>query len=164
MVMFLFALAEVIEAKSLDRARNAIRGLMDLAPETATMRQTDGSWKELPAKEIAKGSVVRVRPGERIALDGLITAGSSAINQAPITGESLPVEKAEGDQVFAGTINETGSFEYKVTAGASDSTLARIIHAVESAQGSRAPTQRFVDQFARVYTCLLYTSPSPRDS
>ena len=80
MVMFLFALAEVIEAKSLDRARNAIRGLMDLAPETATMRQTDGSWKELPAKEIAKGSVVRVRPGERIALDGLITAGSSAIN------------------------------------------------------------------------------------
>ncbi|MGV8637795.1 P-type ATPase, partial [Pseudomonas aeruginosa] len=86
--------------------------------------------------------VVRVRPGERIALDGLITSGRSAINQAPITGESLPVEKAEGDQVFAGTINETGSFEYKVTAGASDSTLARIIHAVESAQGSRARTPR----------------------
>ncbi|MDP3857714.1 MAG: heavy metal translocating P-type ATPase [Stagnimonas sp.] len=156
MVMFLFALAEVIEAKSLDRARNAIRGLMDLAPETATVRQADGSWKELPAKEVAKGAVVRVRPGERIALDGLITAGRSAINQAPITGESLPVEKAEGDQVFAGTINETGSFEYKVTAGASDSTLARIIHAVESAQGSRAPTQRFVDQFARVYTPAVF--------
>ncbi|KQB60265.1 MULTISPECIES: heavy metal translocating P-type ATPase [Acidovorax] len=156
MVMFLFALAEVIEAKSLDRARNAIRGLMDLAPETATARQPDGSWKEVSAKEIAKGAVVRVRPGERIALDGLITAGRSAINQAPITGESLPVEKAEGDQVFAGTINETGSFEYKVTAGASDSTLARIIHAVESAQGSRAPTQRFVDQFARVYTPAVF--------
>ncbi|MEG1766870.1 MAG: heavy metal translocating P-type ATPase [Comamonas sp.] len=156
MVMFLFALAEVIEAKSLDRARNAIRGLMDLAPETATMRQPDGSWKEMPAKEIGKGALVRVRPGERIALDGLITAGRSAINQAPITGESLPVEKAEGDQVFAGTINETGSFEYKVTAGASDSTLARIIHAVESAQGSRAPTQRFVDQFARVYTPAVF--------
>lgn len=103
-----------------------------------------------------KGAVVRVRPGERIALDGLITSGRSAINQAPITGESLPVEKAEGDQVFAGTINETGSFEYKVTAGASDSTLARIIHAVESAQGSRAPTQRFVDQFARVYTPAVF--------
>ncbi len=156
MVMFLFALAEVIEAKSLDRARNAIRGLMDLAPETATVRQADGTWTELPAKEVAKGTVVRVRPGERIALDGLITAGRSAINQAPITGESLPVEKAEGDQVFAGTINETGSFEYKVTAGASDSTLARIIHAVESAQGSRAPTQRFVDQFARVYTPAVF--------
>ena len=156
MVMFLFELAEVIEAKSLDRARNAIRGLMDLAPETATVRQADGSWTELPAKAIAKGSVVRVRPGERIALDGQITSGRSAINQAPITGESLPVEKAEGDQVFAGTINETGSFEYKVTAGASDSTLARIIHAVESAQGSRAPTQRFVDQFARVYTPAVF--------
>jgi Cd2+/Zn2+-exporting ATPase len=112
---------------------------MDLAPETATVRQADGSWTELPAKEVAKGAVVRVRPGERIALDGLITSGRSAINQAPITGESLPVEKAEGDQVFAGTINETGSFEYKVTAGASDSTLARIIHAVESAQGSVRP-------------------------
>jgi len=156
MVMFLFALAEVIEAKSLDRARNAIRGLMDLAPETATVRQADGSWKELPAKQVTKGAVVRVRPGERIALDGQITAGRSAINQAPITGESLPVEKAEGDQVFAGTINETGSFEYKVTAGASDSTLARIIHAVESAQGTRAPTQRFVDQFARVYTPAVF--------
>jgi Cd2+/Zn2+-exporting ATPase len=156
MVMFLFALAEVIEAKSLDRARNAIRGLMDLAPETATVRQADGSWAEVPAKEVAKGTVVRVRPGERIALDGMITAGRSAINQAPITGESLPVEKAEGDQVFAGTINETGSFEYKVTAGANDSTLARIIHAVESAQGSRAPTQRFVDQFARVYTPAVF--------
>ena len=156
MVMFLFALAEVIEAKSLDRARNAIRGLMDLAPETATVRQPDGSWAELPAKQIAKGTVVRVRPGERIALDGLITSGRSAINQAPITGESLPVEKAEGDQVFAGTINETGSFEYQVTAGASDSTLARIIHAVESAQGSRAPTQRFVDQFARIYTPAVF--------
>ena len=93
MVMFLFALAEVIEAKSLDRARNAIRGLMDLAPETATVRQTDGTWIEMPAKEVAKGTVVRVRPGERIALDGMITAGRSAINQAPITGESLPVEK-----------------------------------------------------------------------
>jgi len=156
MVMFLFALAEVIEAKSLDRARNAIRGLMDLAPETATVRQADGSWTELPAKQVAKGAVARVRPGERIALDGLITSGRSAINQAPITGESLPVEKAEGDQVFAGTINETGSFEYRVTAGASDSTLARIIHAVESAQGSRAPTQRFVDQFARVYTPAVF--------
>lgn len=156
MVMFLFALAELIEAKSLDRARNAIRGLMDLAPATATVRQTDGTWEEVPARDVTLGAIVRVRPGERIALDGLITSGRSAINQAPITGESLPVDKAEGEQIFAGTINETGSFEFRVTAGANDSTLARIIHAVESAQGSRAPTQRFVDQFAKVYTPLVF--------
>ncbi len=156
MVMFLFALAELIEAKSLDRARNAIRGLMDLAPATATVRQPDGTWQEAPAKDVTLNAIVRVRPGERIALDGLITSGRSAINQAPITGESLPVDKAEGDQVFAGTINETGSFEFRVTAGTNDSTLARIIHAVESAQGSRAPTQRFVDQFAKVYTPLVF--------
>ena len=156
MVMFLFAMAEVIEAKSLDRARNAIRGLMDLAPATATVRQADGSWHEVAAKDVVLNATVRVRPGERIALDGVITSGRSAINQAPITGESLPVEKAEGDQVFAGTINETGSFEYRVSAGANDSTLARIIHAVESAQGSRAPTQRFVDQFAKVYTPIVF--------
>jgi Cd2+/Zn2+-exporting ATPase len=156
MVMFLFALAEVIEAKSLDRARNAIRGLMDLAPETATVRQGDGNWMEMPAKAVPLGAVVRLRPGERIALDGVVTSGRSTVNQAPITGESLPVDKAEGDNVFAGTINEAGSFEYRVTAEASHSTLARIIHAVESAQGSRAPTQRFVDQFARIYTPAVF--------
>ena len=147
MVMFLFTLAEVIEAKSLDRARNAIRGLMELAPETATVRQEDGSWVQMPAKGVTLGAVVRLQPGER-----------STVNQAPITGESLPVDKAEGDSVFAGTINETGSFEYRVTAEASHSTLARIINAVESAQGSRAPTQRFVDQFARVYTPAVFVA------
>lgn len=156
MVMFLFALAEVIEAKSLDRARNAIRGLMDLAPETATVRQEDGSWMAMPAKAVSLGAVARLRPGERIALDGIVTSGRSTVNQAPITGESLPVDKAEGDSVFAGTINEAGSFEYRVTADASHSTLARIIHAIESAQGNRAPTQRFVDKFARIYTPAVF--------
>jgi len=156
MVMVLFALAEVIEAKSLDRARNAIRGLMDLAPEQATVQQSDGSWAEVGAKTVAIGSRVRVKPGERIALDGEVLQGRSTVNQAPITGESLPVEKAEGDPVFAGTINESGSFEYRVTAAANNSTLARIIHAVEAAQGSRAPTQRFVDQFARLYTPIVF--------
>lgn len=156
MVMFLFALAEVIEARSLDRARNAIRGLMDLAPETATVQQPDGCWQSTPAKQVAVGATVRLRPGERIALDGVVTHGHSTVNQAPITGESLPVDKAEGDSVFAGTINQTGSFEYRVTAEASQSTLSRIIHAVESAQGSRAPTQRFVDQFARIYTPVVF--------
>ncbi len=156
MVMVLFSLAELIEAKSLDRARNAIRGLVQLAPELATVRQADGSWAEVPAKAVAIGQIVRVRPGERVALDGVVTAGQSSINQAPITGESLPVEKCTGDSVFAGTINQSGSFEYRVTAEATHSTLARIIHVVEEAQGARAPTQRFVDQFAKVYTPAVF--------
>ncbi|MCP8695396.1 heavy metal translocating P-type ATPase [Klebsiella pneumoniae] len=156
MVMVLFALAEVIEAKSLDRARNAIRGLLDLTPEQATVQQADGTWREVGAKQITIGARVRVKPGERIALDGEVLEGRSAVNQAPITGESLPVEKSPGDSVFAGTINESGSFEYRVTALANNSTLARIIHAVEAAQGSRAPTQSFVDQFARWYTPVVF--------
>jgi Cd2+/Zn2+-exporting ATPase len=156
MVMFLFAIAEVIEAKSLDRARRAIRDLMDLAPDTATVRQADGSWAEVDAKQVQVGAVARTRPGERLALDGVLLSGNSTVDQAPITGESLPVEKATGDPVFAGTINQAGSFEYRVSALASNSTLARIIHAVEAAQGSRAPTQRFVDQFSRIYTPVVF--------
>jgi len=156
MVMVLFTVAELIEARSLDRARNAIKSLIQLAPERATILQSDGTWHEIAARSVGIDARVRVKPGERIALDGKIVSGRSAINQAPITGESLPVEKAEGDTVFAGTINESGSFEYLVTAGAGDSTLARIIHAVEEAQGARAPTQRFVDQFARVYTPVVF--------
>jgi Zn2+/Cd2+-exporting ATPase len=156
MVMVLFTVAELIEAKSLDRARNAIRGLMQLTPERATVLQPDGHWLEVTAKTVPVGAQVRIKPGERIALDGRILSGRSSINQAPITGESLPVEKTVGDEVFAGTINTSGSFDYSVTAAASDSTLARIIHAVEAAQGARAPTQRFVDQFARVYTPVVF--------
>ena len=156
MVMVLFTLAELIEARSLDRARNAIRGLMDLAPPRATVQQADGSWQELDVQDIGLGAVVRVRPGERISLDGEVVGGSSTVNQAPITGESLPVEKRVGDAVFAGTINEAGSLEFRVTAAACDTTLARIIHAVEEAQGSRAPTQRFVDQFSRIYTPVVF--------
>ena len=156
MVMVLFTIAELIEAKSLDRARNAIKGLMQLAPERATVLQDNGAWREVAAKSVAVNVRVRIKPGERIALDGTIVSGRSSINQAPITGESLPVEKAEGDAVFAGTINESGSFEYTVTAAAGDSTLARIIHAVEEAQRARAPTQRFVDQFARIYTPVVF--------
>ncbi|KVP92833.1 hypothetical protein WJ96_15490 [Burkholderia ubonensis] len=156
MVMVLFTIAELIEAKSLDRARNAIQGLMRLAPDTATVRDADGSWRTVEAAQVALGAIVRVKPGERIGLDGEVVGGRSTVNQAPITGESLPVEKAAGDTVFAGTINESGSFEYRVTAVASNTTLARIIHAVEEAQGAKAPTQRFVDQFARVYTPIVF--------
>jgi len=156
MVMFLFTVAELIEAKSLDRARNAIGGLMQMTPEQATVLQADGSWVEQDVKGIELGARVRVRPGERIGLDGEVVSGSSTIDQAPITGESLPVEKAIGDKVFAGTINQAGSLEYAVTAAANHSTLARIIHAVEQAQGARAPTQRFVDQFSKIYTPAVF--------
>ena len=156
MVMVLFTIAELIEAKSLDRARNAIKGLMQLTPEQATVQQPDGNWRAVDIKSVVAGQIVRVKPGERIGLDGEIVAGRSSVNQAPITGESLPVDKTEGDAVFAGTINQAGSFDYRVTAAASNTTLARIIHAVEEAQGAKAPTQRFVDQFARVYTPIVF--------
>jgi Cd2+/Zn2+-exporting ATPase len=156
MVMVLFTIAELIEARSLDRARNAIRGLLQLAPDVATVQQPDGSWHEVDAKSVRVGMRVRIKPGERIGLDGIIVAGHSTVDQAPITGESLPADKAEGDTVFAGTINGAGSFEYRVSAASSNTTLARIIHAVEQAQGSKAPTQRFVDRFARVYTPVVF--------
>ncbi len=155
MVMALYAIAELIEAKAVDRARNAIKGLLALAPETADV-QTDNGWQTLSVKSVVLGAVVRIKPGERVPLDGIVTKGNSAINQAPVTGESIPVDKTVGDAVFAGTINETGALEFKVTAAASNSTLARIIHAVEQAQGSRAPTQRFVDRFAAVYTPAVF--------
>ncbi|MDB5850986.1 MAG: copper-translocating P-type ATPase [Rhodoferax sp.] len=156
MVMALYAIAEMIEARAVDGARNAIQGLLSLAPESAEVQQADGSWRATPAKSVALGDVVRVKPGERIALDGTVTAGQSAIDQSAVTGESIPVEKAAGDPVFAGTVNTSGGLEFRVTAEAGNSTLARIIHAVEEAQGSRAPTQRFVDRFAAVYTPAVF--------
>lgn len=156
MVMALYTIAEWLEARAVDRARNAIRSLLDLAPSMAEVRQTDGSWLSLPVQGVAVGGVVRVRPGERLALDGRVVAGRSAIDQAPVTGESIPVEKGPGDAVFAGTINQHGALEYEVTAPATDTVLARIIHAVEEAQGKRAPTQRFVDRFAAAYTPAVF--------
>jgi Cd2+/Zn2+-exporting ATPase len=156
MVMALYAIAEAIEARAVDRARNAIKSLLALAPEQAEVLQADGQWLQCPVKTIEVGATVRVRPGERIALDGVVTSGISAVNQAPVTGESLPVDKAAGDEVYAGTINQSGALEIRVTALASDSTLTRIIHAVEQAQASRAPTQRFVDQFATIYTPAVF--------
>ncbi|MGE4452375.1 heavy metal translocating P-type ATPase [Castellaniella sp.] len=155
MVMVLFALAERIEARSLDRARRAVQGLLQLAPERASVRQADGGWRDVPARDVSLGALVRARPGERIALDGRVESGRSAVDQSPITGESLPVDKTAGDPVYAGTINGAGELEYRVLAAAGDSTLARIIRAIESAQSARAPTQRFVDRFARVYTPLV---------
>lgn len=154
-VIWLFAIAEKIETLSLDRARNAIRGLMAIAPETATVRLESGQWCEVEAAAVRPGQVCRVRPGERIPLDGVVTAGYSSVNQAPITGESLPVEKVEGDTVFAGTVNENGVFEFRVTGDYEHTTLARIIHAVQEAQSQRAPAQRLVDAFAGRYTPIV---------
>jgi len=151
-VIFLFALAELIETLSLERAKNAIRGLMAMAPEIATVRLDSGEWREMAAADVQVGQTVRVKPGERIPLDGMVTAGGSSVNQAPITGESIPVAKVAGDPVFAGTLNERGMLEFRVTTNKGNTTLARIIRSVQEAQGQRAPTQRFVDQFARYYT------------
>ena len=156
MVMALYAIAELIEGRALDRARNAIKSLLDLAPDTAEVREAGGDWKEIAATKVALETIVRVKPGARVPLDGVITAGTTAINQAPVTGESIPVDKAPGDPVFAGTINDTGMIEMRVTAAASNTTLARIIDAVEKAQGTRAPTQQFVDRFAAIYTPVIF--------
>ncbi len=152
MVMALYAIAELIEARAVERARDAIKSLLDLSPQDAEVRQANGQWKSSPAKEVAVGAIVRVRPGERFALDGRVRVGQSAVDQSPVTGESIPVEKGPGDEVFAGTINQSGALEFEVTSPARDTVLARIIHAVEEAEGSRAPTQRFVDRFAAIYT------------
>lgn len=156
MVMALYSLAELIEARSVDRARNAIAGLMALSPPMAEVRQPDGTWSSVDAKAVAVGATARVKPGERFALDGRVTAGQGAVDQSPVTGESIPVDKAPGDGVFAGTINQSGALEYEVTKPASDTVLARIIQAVEEAQSERAPTQRFVDRFAAVYTPAVF--------
>ncbi|MBQ9453556.1 MAG: heavy metal translocating P-type ATPase [Desulfovibrio sp.] len=156
MVMVLFNISEAIETMALNKARNAIKNLLALAPETAVVAQANGSWAETDIRLVPVGSRVRVRPGEKIALDGVLVSGHSSVDQSPITGESLPVEKCVGDVVYAGTINTSGSFEFTTTARATETTLARIIHAVEDAQASRAPMQRVVDTFASYYTPAIF--------
>lgn len=156
MVMALYSLAELIVARSVERARNAIAGLLALSPAQAEVKQADGSWALTDAKAVSVGAVARVKPGERFALDGKVSAGHGAVDQSPVTGESIPVDKGPGDDVFAGTINQSGSLEFQVTKPASDTVLARTIHAVEEAQGQRAPTQRIVDKFAAVYTPAVF--------
>jgi Cd2+/Zn2+-exporting ATPase len=152
-VIFLFSLANLLESYSMERARRSIRGLMDLSPAVARVRRgAAGGEATLPVEEVEIGELLLVRPGERIPLDGTVTSGASAVNQAPITGESLPVEKGPGDEVFGGTINAEGFLEVRVTRQSRDTTLARIIHSVEEAQSRKAPAQSFVDRFARWYT------------
>ena len=152
MVIFLFAIAELIEGLSLNRACNAVQSLMQLAPDVATVAGAGGAWQQVPVASVAIGTLMRVKPGERVALDGLVQSGESSVNQAPITGESMPVDKTVGDVVYAGTINERGVLDVTVTANSGNSTLAKIVRVIEETQGKQAPTQRFVDSFARYYT------------
>jgi Cd2+/Zn2+-exporting ATPase len=150
-VMFLFAVAQLLETASMARARRAIRSLMELAPAQATVVR-GGDEVRVPAETVAVGETVLVRPGERVPVDGRVTRGRSSVDQATITGESVPVAKEEGDDVFAGTVNGEGVLHVRSTHAPGDTTIARIIHSVEEAQASRAPSQAFVDRFARVYT------------
>lgn len=143
-VSFLFALSLLLEHWSVERARNAIGALLDLTPPTARyFCGGHGGYHEKPVAEVPLGAIVQVRPGEKIPLDGEIVKGTSSINQAPITGESMPVFKQPGDEVYAGTINQEGVLEFRTTRAANDTTLARIIHMVESAQSRRARSQQW---------------------
>jgi len=154
LVMFLFSLGNTLESYTMDRARNAIRALMDLSPQEATLIHGDHE-ERVPIERLKIGDRIVVKPGERIPMDGRVLKGTSAVNQAPITGESIPVEKTPGAQVFAGTINGEGALIIEVTKLAKDNTLARIIEMVEEAQAQKAPSQRFVDVFARYYTPVV---------
>jgi Cd2+/Zn2+-exporting ATPase len=150
-VAVLYSVSNLLESYTLEKTRQSIRSLMQLTPPEALVRR-DGDEVQVAVGELEVGDLVIVRPGERIPVDGRVAVGSSAVNQAPITGESLPVEKAAGSEVFAGTINQQGALEVRVTRLAGDTTLARIIHLVEEAQGQKAPSQALVDRFARYYT------------
>lgn len=156
MVMVLYVIAELIEAHSVDRARHAVSRLLGLTPKTVEQRLADGRWEEKSVCDMVPGQIIRVRPGERIPLDGKVVSGSSAVNQMAITGESIPVTCGTGDTVYAGSINESGVLELEVTALPQDTMLARIIAMVEEAQEVRAPIQRFVDRFAAVYTPAVF--------
>jgi Zn2+/Cd2+-exporting ATPase len=153
-VIFLFAVAQALEARTLERARHAISALMDLTPADALVRDASGE-RRVGVDQVTPGAVIIIKPGEKIPLDGGVIAGHSEVNQSPVTGESLPIDKAPGDEVFAGTINGRGALEVRVTRLRRDTTLARIIHLVERAQAQRAPAQAVIERFARVYTPVV---------
>jgi Cd2+/Zn2+-exporting ATPase len=154
-VVVLFAVGEALEGYAAERARGALTRLLELVPPRALRLRPDGTPEEVPVADLAVGDRVLVRPGDRVSVDGIVRAGESAVDQAAITGESIPVDKAPGDEVFAGTVNTYGALEVEVTRRAGNTTLSRMIELVREAQARRAPVQRFVDRFARVYTPLV---------
>ena len=154
-VLVLFAVGTTLETFALDRSRRSVEALMELAPLEARL-VSGGEERMVAVEQVAPGALVEIRPGERLPLDGVVTAGASSVDESALTGESVPVDKAAGDEVFAGTLNAFGALTVRVTAAAEDSTLARVARLVAEAQGSRAPAERFVDRFARVYTPLVF--------
>ncbi|MFC5970132.1 heavy metal translocating P-type ATPase [Halomarina salina] len=151
---FLFSVAELLERYSMDRTRDSLRELMDLSPDEATVRR-EGEEQTVPVEDVAVGEVVVVRPGEKIPMDGEVVDGDSAVNQAPITGESVPVDKTVGDEVYAGTVNEGGYLEVEVTSTAGDNTISRVVSMVEDAQSNRTDREQFVERFADYYTPVV---------
>ncbi|PWC91102.1 heavy metal translocating P-type ATPase [Azospirillum sp. TSO5] len=150
-VVFLFLVGELLEGFAAGRARASIQGLIGLMPDSALV-ESDGGTRTVPASGLQVGAVILVRPGDRVAADGVILSGDSALDEAPVTGESVPKRKGEGDRVFAGTINGDGTLRVRVSATAKDNTIARVVRLVEEAQESKAPTERFIDRFSRWYT------------
>lgn len=154
LIVVLFAFSEELERFSMDKARQSIRSLMDIAPKQALVRR-NGHEQMIHVDDIMIGDTMIVKPGEKVAMDGIVTGGHSSVNQSAITGESVPIEKAIDDEVFAGTLNEEGFLEVEITKLVEDTTIAKIIHLVEEAQGERAPAQAFVDTFAKYYTPII---------
>lgn len=155
-VVFLFSLSELLESWAAGRARKAVDALLKLSPPTAIVKHADGTESELPVAEVPVGAEILVRSGSSIPMDGEVVSGNSTVNQASITGESIPVEKAAGGVVYAGTVNGEGSLTVRVTKASADSTLARIIELVGEAEENKPPTQRFVDRFAAIYTPAVF--------
>ncbi|MCI0352939.1 MAG: HAD-IC family P-type ATPase, partial [Acidobacteriales bacterium] len=155
-LLFLFSLSNVLQNYAIGRSRQAIRSLLKLYPAEAKVRRgAEGNIQIIKIDGIRVGEIVLIEPGERIPVDGIVRAGRSAVDQSPITGESMPVEKAVGDRVFAGTLNQQGALDVEALQPASDTVLARIIKMVEEAQGSKAPTERFLDRFEQYYATLI---------
>jgi Zn2+/Cd2+-exporting ATPase len=154
LLLFLFSLGHTLEHRALDRARNAVRALANLTPKTALVRKQDQNIA-LPVEKLALGDIVIVKPGERVPVDGMVAAGSSGVDQSPVTGESMPVAKLTGDQVFAGSINGQGALEVRVTRLAKDSTLARVMKMVEQAQAQKSPTQQITEKFTAIFVPVV---------